>query len=422
LREALRVLVLENPWIPHNPTDKQAEFLLCFEREAFYGGAAGGGKSDALLMAALMFVESPGYAALLLRRTYKDLSLPKALMDRAGEWLGPTAAKWDDVEKRWTFPSGATLTFGYLKAERDKYQYQSAEFQFIGFDELTQFTETQYRYLSSRRRRLEGVGIPLRTRTASNPGGGGHEWVKRRFVTEGALHGRPFIPARLEDNPHLDIEEYEESLAELDPVTRAQLRSGDWDIAGGSKFQRQWFPIVSEVPADMKLVRRWDLAATDPKEGGEPDYTAGALVGLKDGIWYVCDMRRVRRTPGEVEKLVRQTAQVDGKPVAIGMEQEPGASGKSMIAHYRNDILVGFDFRGYPSTGSKEIRANPVSSAAEAGNVRLLEGSWNGAFLDEFEAFPQGTHDDQVDSVSGAFDMLTGKKLGTARTTQKRFR
>ena len=385
-------------FIPHNPTPRQAAFLLLDRQEAFYGGAAGGGKSDALLMAALQYVDTPGYAALLLRRTYADLSLPGALMDRAQAWLGGTSATWQGQEKRWTFPSGASLTFGYCEAEGDIYRYQGSELQFIGFDELTQFTEAQYRYLFSRLRRLQGVNIPLRMRSASNPGGVGHEWVKQRFLIEGREQGRVFIPARLPDNPHLDQDEYRRSLSVLDPVTRAQLLDGDWTARqAGGLFQRQWFAIVDALPADLRMVRFWDLAAT--KEG---DWTAGCKAGMKDGVLYIADMRRLRGTPAQVEALIRQTAALDGPNVTVYIEQEPGSSGVNTIDHYQRRVLPGFAVRGIRSTGSKTERAMPLSSAAEAGNVRLLRGTWIGAFLDEAEAFPNGAHDDMVDATSGA--------------------
>src|SRR5262249_13851241 len=122
------VTVLQNRWIRHRPTVRQAELLLHAEApEALYGGAAGGGKSDALLMAALQFVDVPSYRALLFRRTYGDLALPGALMCRAFEWLGGTPARWSDTTKTWTFPSGATLTFGYLDTANDRFRYQSSE-------------------------------------------------------------------------------------------------------------------------------------------------------------------------------------------------------------------------------------------------------------------------------------------------------
>lgn len=239
-------------YTPQEPTDRQALFLsLKTDREVFYGGAAGGGKSSALLMAALEYVDVPNYSALLLRRTYADLSKPGALMDRANEWLKGTSAKWNDQKKQWSFPSGAKITFGYLDTENDKFNFQSAEYQFIAFDELSQFTRTQYLYLFSRLRRLAGSDVPLRMRSGSNPGGVGGRWVYDRFIPEGftpfdaqesKIHWkegvdedgrafkRAFVPARLHDNPHLDQGEYVQALNELDPVTREQLLQGDWQI------------------------------------------------------------------------------------------------------------------------------------------------------------------------------------------------
>lgn len=239
-------------YIPHAPTPRQRLFLDLPHREAFYGGAAGGGKSDALLMGALQHVDVPGYAALILRRTFADLKKPKALLDRAREWLSNTGATYNSQDHQWIFPSGAILAFGYLQNEADIYQYQSAEYQFIGFDELTQFTESQYTFLFSRLRRTEGVDIPLRMRSASNPGGVGAEWVQARFVPDdwtpdqaGALRvweksGRAFVPARLVDNPYLDQASYIESLDELDEVTRAQLLQGDWSIRQKGNIYPAW--------------------------------------------------------------------------------------------------------------------------------------------------------------------------------------
>ncbi len=405
------------------PTPRQAAFLLLTCREALYGGAAGGGKSDSLLMAALQYVDIPGYAALLLRRTYADLALPEALMDRANEWLSGTDARWDGKNKTWRFPSGATLSFGYLEHEKDKYRYQGAAFQFIGFDELTQFSESQYRYLFSRLRRLQGTHVPVRMRAASNPGGTGHEWVKQRFLVEGRARGRVFVPAKLADNPYLDRAEYMASLSELDPITRAQLLNGDWTARqSGGKFRREWFEIVDAAPATLRKVRYWDLAATAPKEGQDPDWTVGALLGVSpEGIYYLLDVRRVRATPAGVEQLIRQTAELDGHDVHIWMEQEPGSSGVNTIDHYTRRVLSGFTFRGDRVTGSKEERANPLSSQAEAGNVKLLRGVWNGDFLDEADAFPHGAHDDQVDAASGAFSKLgRDRRARRGKKTRKR--
>jgi len=412
LTEHFKLTVLENKWIPHQPHPKQAQFLLLRCKEALYGGAAGGGKSDALLMAALQYVDMPGYSAILFRRTFNDLALPKALMDRANEWLSGSEARWNGENHTWTFPSGAKLTFGYLENEKDKYRYQSAEFQYIGFDELTQFLESQYRYLFSRLRRLEASPIPLRMRAASNPGNVGHDWVKQRFMTEGPAYGRIFVAARLEDNPSLDKKTYVESLSELDPITKRQYLDGDWTARhGGNMFLREWFKIIQEAPADLRKIRYWDKAATIPKNGTDPDYTVGLLLGEKDGIYYVLNLVRLRGSPSQVEDTIRQTAQLDGYSVRICMEQEPGSSGVESIDHYARLVLTGYIFNGVKTTGSKAERAAPVSSATEAGNIRLVQAPWNSALIDEFEAFPQGMHDDQVDATSGAFEQL--RKYGS---------
>ena len=238
-------------FMPQEPTPKQREFLELDCLEALYGGAAGGGKSSALLMAALQYVHVPGYAALILRRTYADLALPGAIMDRSHDWLANTGATWLGTEKKWTFPSGATLSFGYLETERDKYRYQGAELQFIGIDELTQWPEAPYRYLLSRLRRLAGSNVPLRARAASNPGGVGHDWVRKTFV-ESVDPQRRFVPANLRDNPHLDAAEYRKSLARLDENTRRQLEDGDWvrDVGGlvysGYREERN---VIDRAPA-----------------------------------------------------------------------------------------------------------------------------------------------------------------------------
>ena len=257
------------------PTKRQALFLAFEGKESLYGGAAGGGKSSALLMTALQYANVPGYSALLLRRTYTDLSLPSALLDRSHAWLRGTQAKWKDTDKTWTFPSGAKLTFGYLENVGDHFRYQGSELQFIGFDEVTQFTEAQYTYLFSRLRRLAGVELPLRMRCASNPGGVGHRWVKDRFDIADRIdqpihqpeHGRLFIPARLDDNQHIDRDEYRESLSRLDPFTRAQLEAGDWSEYSGGLFKR--LPRVPSVTLTRRVMGPLHTTSKDTTAGSD---------------------------------------------------------------------------------------------------------------------------------------------------------
>ncbi|MCI0662607.1 MAG: terminase family protein [Acidobacteria bacterium] len=252
LLNLLEIEVKTSRYCPHEPSDRQKLFLDLSYTEAFYGGAAGGGKSDALLMAALQYADVPGYSALILRRTFADLSKPGALMDRAHEWLRGSGARWNEQKKQWRFPSGSVLAFGYLDNETDVYQFQSAEYQFCAFDELTQFTDRQYTYLFSRLRRLSGSDVPIRMRSASNPGGIGAAWVQERFIPDDWTpeqgtkvqvidkNGRAFVPARLVDNPAIDQQSYEKSLENLDEVTRAQLLEGDWQIRPRGNVYKAW--------------------------------------------------------------------------------------------------------------------------------------------------------------------------------------
>ena len=397
-----------NKYILHTPFAKQAAFLLLSHLEAFFGGAAGPGKSEALLMAALQYVDVPGYAALLLRRSYADLAKPGALMSRAREWLQGTDARWAGQEHAWHFPSGAQLAFGYLENVGDEEQYQSAEFQYVGFDELTQFTEAQYRYLFSRLRRLKGVKIPIRMRAASNPGGVGHDWVKQRFII--SKHpDRFFLPARFTDNPYLDLDEYRMVLAQLDPVMRLQYENGDWDVRQeGSLAKREWFQVVDAAPAQAQRARYWDMAATERSaKSADPDWTVGTRMAKAGGIYYIEHVVRERVGAAHVMQLIKQTAEADGRDVHIFYEQEGGASGKIVTAQLAA-LLAGYTFRAIPVHKDKVTRAMPFLSQAQAGNVKLVRGAWIQDWLDEMCAFPLGAHDDQCDTSAGALAGLAG--------------
>jgi phage terminase large subunit-like protein len=261
--------------LPHEPSPKQSLFLNLTCLEALYGGAAGGGKSEALLMAALQYVHEPGYAALILRKDTQRLQLAGGLIPRSLEWLAGSGAVWNASRRQWKFPSGATITFGYLSNDLDKYRYGSSEFQFIAFDELTEFAEEDYLFLFSRLRRVKDLDVPLRMRSASNPGGIGHVWVKERFVagrgerSEGKgqkladLSSPVFVPARIADNPGLNQQEYRRSLAHLPAVLRERLMNGDWSVYEAGLFQQQWLRYYALVGQAGSLSEQLEIRLSD---------------------------------------------------------------------------------------------------------------------------------------------------------------
>ena len=223
----------------------QTEFLAAGELDVLYGGAAGGGKSYAMLVDPLRYCHKPVHRALILRRSMPEL---RELIDKSRE-LYPKAfpgCKFREVEKLWNFPSGAKIEFGFLERDADVYRYQGQAYSWIGFDEITHLpTEFGWNYLASRLRTTDPEIVPY-LRCTANPGGVGAHWVKKRYVDpyepNKAFEGsdgltRKFIPARLDDNPYLAEDgRYEQMLKALPAVQRKQLLEGNWDITEGAAF------------------------------------------------------------------------------------------------------------------------------------------------------------------------------------------
>lgn len=450
------------------PTPRQEEFLRCAAKEVLYGGSAGGGKTDALILNSAERIDIPQYHAICIRRTFPEL---EPFIERTKELYPHLGGRYNEQKKIWRFRSRARIRCGYVDNPDDAVQYQGDAFQCISWDELTtQKTSKAYEYLFSRLRSAHGlVGY---VRAAANPGGPGHDWVFRRFAPwlwepgiapyPGALtesgdiprprpgqvlwirkddHGREvittrrwhdakcircmpnepcnvhqplsrtFIPSRVSDNPFLSGTEYEAVLHNLPPLERARMLHGDWNIqpAAGMYFKRGWFrPLLDRRPQTvLARVRYWDRAAT---EGGG-DWTVGVLMSLLPGPKFVVeDAKRVQRGPGGVEQLILKTAEEDGLGTIVAIEQDPASAGKFEAFSYAR-ALAGYAFKAIPPQGSKLVRARPVSSQAYSGNVGMVRGEWMYPYLAVMEAY-DGTEDcvdDDVDATSGAFRVLVAE-------------
>jgi phage terminase large subunit-like protein len=249
------------------PTDRQRDFLRLKCEEALYGGAAGGGKSEALLIWLAEGIAIPSYSGIIFRRTYKQLEKSNdSLVAKSQRLYRDLGGRFNITQRKWTFPSGATIEMGALEHLNSIYDYQGNSYHRIAFDELTQFQEAQYLYLFSRKRSAPDFAIRLGVRASANPGGVGHDWVKKRFITEVAsdmLRGldyreksppglvywpaedRAFVPARLADNPFLAFDDYVKSLHKLSPVDRERLLNGDWTILENAMIKTAWLRYYS---------------------------------------------------------------------------------------------------------------------------------------------------------------------------------
>lgn len=338
------------------------------------------------------------------------------------------------------------LKFGYLDASNAWENYQGAEYNYMGFDELTQLKQDNYIYMFSRLRST-AVGIPKRIRACTNPPKTSDgEWVYRRFIDpkyaitdENGEEGwqvkkdkgeRIFLASSIYDNPYLaNDDDYLQNLQNLDPVTRAQLLEGNWEIHyEGTLFDQSNERWISrdKLPPHRKKVRYWDLAATSEEEAKrkskEADFTCGLLMSEYHGNYYVEDIVYGRFSPETTNNLQIQCAKRDGRSCMIRDEEQPGAAGKFLTEMKKKTELGKFNYDSAKITGNKLTRAEPVAAEFEKGRVYFVEGCENIKKLqDEMYTFGLSTHDDTVDALSGAYNVLQqfkGKsRVGVAKPT-----
>ena len=381
-RNHFKATIFDNIFIPQKPFFNQIKFLIYPSQEIAFGGAAGGGKSSATLMAALQYVEEKHipegqnklkYNALIIRRTLEDLDMPNAIMDRAKQWLLPKEDEgllvWKDQKKRFIFNSGATLTFRYLSHNKHLNSYQGAELQFVGFDELTQFPENQYNYLHSRLRKLEDSDIPIRMRGASNPGGIGHDWVKKRFVDDDSK--LPFIPSAYTDNQYLNQEEYSKQLDKLDELTRLQLKYGDWNAVLKTGLLVSRDSLNNSLISYKNTYSTWQPSfctiGIDPASTGHDKFAMSCLVYFNNGNIVLVDLDS---TPSAYpEELLRNfiIRNSHWNPYIINFEQEPGSDSTYALKHWQHilrDLVkkYGITVKKTQSSHSKYNRARPTAN------------------------------------------------------------
>ncbi len=420
-----------------------------------YGGAAGGGKTFGTLLHLLDLCRYPNFKGVIFRRIGANITGGGGLWDESHKLFPHLGGRPMQSAKKWVFPSGASVTFRHLEHEKSADAHQGLQYSFIAFDELTHFTEGQFWKLVSRLRGADAGHEPILRATCNpdpdsfvaklvswwidqetgfaisrrsgvvrffirNPANDELIWgATKRQLTDLFPACEPksltFILSTLEDNRALMVGDpsYRASLMALPKVERERLLKGNWKIRAnaGTVFRREWFPFIDVAPADARKIRYWDRAATEVSpQNPDPDWTAGVKISRDgQGVYYVEDVCRGRWTPNKVKQRIHAVASQDGQACMVGIERDPGSAGVAEADDLVRS-LAEFRPRLFTPSGDKVTRAGPASSQAEAGNVRIVRGPWNDAFLAELENFPTGGHDDQVDGLSGGLNALAQRR------------
>jgi predicted phage terminase large subunit-like protein len=454
--------------LPNPQSGPQTKFFETTADIAIYGGAAYCGKTFALLLDFARFANDPQYRAVIFRRTSPQITNEGGLFDTAGDIYPPVGAIPKITTHEYEFPSGATIRFAHLQHEKTKFDWQGAQLDRLGYDELSHFTESQFFYLLSRVRSPHGVATKIRAGT--NPDA--ESWVARFIEWWIGEDGYPdrdkagvlryfvridgeikwgdswqalaqqypdlvatvgdystkllqplsvtFVPGTLFDNIIGVTADptYLGKLQSLHPVERDRLLGGNWKVRymQGLVFSRQWFNVLPPelAPTSGLECRFWDIAAT-AKELATSNhyYTAGTKMNRTGDRYTILHSVWDQVGPSEVENLIVSTAKIDGKRCIVRFELEGGANAvifaNSLVQKLRQ---LGFNAEFKAPRGDKVARALPFATAAHNNEVDLLQGLWNETYLDcalKFDGTPKPLVNDVIDSSSGCFNELKGR-------------
>ncbi len=431
----------------------QEAFLASSADIVIYGGAAGSGKTYAILLEPLRHINNPNFGAVIFRREATQITNEGGLWDTAmGIYPLITGEPKQTPRLNFTFKPGSRVTFAHLNYDSSVLDWQGSQIPLIIFDELTHFTRNQFFYMMSRNRSACGVrpyirattnpdaeswvaefidwwigkdGYPIKERSGKIRwfcrvndviywGDSADQLAKDHGIDKQDCKSLTFIAASVFDNPALLKADpgYLSNLKALSRVERERLLNGNWKIkaSAGEYFNRTDVEIIDEMPREpeiMAYARAWDLAATEPHEqNSDPDWTAGVkMARTYEGKTIICDLQHFRKKASEVRKRIISTAQQDGPDVRISIPEDPGQAGKEQAQSYVAD-LSGYSVFTRKPQNTKINRAEPFAAQWQNGLVQVLRAPWNDALFAELESFPDSAHDDIVDACSDAFASL----------------